>query len=656
MMSDNLGKDPVRSISTLLRQRELWLFLAIGGGIAVLGHGLLELLIRLGVAAGLANAVQIVVTLQLSFVAHDLVTWRRHTAGRAGDRRRRWWRFQAARGASALLSLVAFPFLAPVVGTAAAYWGLLVVGTAVNYCTDRFWSFTHHKTGTAMDAPTAGLRLRRTGRHRRPTSPMTRVALVLAALAALVGSAAVFVDTFLVVISLFMLLVAVTTLTFQLYKWWRPEHNDPDRYGFPDRPQLPGVILVPMRHEEAVAGHTLERLANLDHPDYWVVPIIDHPDDPGTAAIAHAKAAEYPGRVLVAAYPEDTDVHNKPIGLNAAVRMLDEIGVHYEWIGIADAEDLFHPDLLRMVDYRFRRTGAGIVQCGVQLMNFSADPGQLALPAGRLPRSRRWLRANASGWWRAANVLEYYKWFQSRLKLQAATRVMPLGGNTVFFRRRFLDALRDRYGAYWDEECLTEDCKIGIVASVLGYDVDVVYVDEMVTREETPDTLRGLVRQRVRWMQGFIQVFTEGEWLALPQAWQKVLAVYVLGFQFFQAFAIVFSPFALALALGHKSPIVVALLATVPLGISLLTIALDLLMLRQFGRTFGQQVRVRDYLGVALGGYPYQVVLSLAGVWALLRHLLGRTNWVKTAHSGAHLTAVPGHGGARVPAPAEVAA
>ena len=643
----------MRSVNALVRKREVTLFLLIGGSIAVLGHALLMMLIGLGMVPGVANAIQIVVTLQLSFVAHDALTWR----WRAGQRRARWlsrwWRFLAARSASAVVSLALFPVLSPVDGTAAASGGLLACGTVANFCTDRFWSFTHGTGGDRggrVDVPAADR-----GAGRRPA---VRVAAGLAVLVVVVGAAAVFVDAFLVVVSLFMLLVAVTTLAFQLYKWWRPQNNDPGQYGEPDAPELPGVILVPMRDEEAVAGRTLERLANLDHPDYRVMPIIDHPDDPGTAAIAHAKAAEYPGRVLVARYPEDTDVHNKPIGLNAAVRLLEEMQIDYEWIGIADAEDLFHPRLLRMVDYRFRRTGAGIVQCGVQLMNFSAHPSQVPMPAGRLPRLRRWLRANASGWWRAANVLEYYKWFQSRLKLQAVVKVMPLGGNTVFFRRQFLDALRARHGASWDEDCLTEDCKIGIAASVLGFAVDVVYVDDLVTREETPDTLGGLLRQRVRWMQGFTQVFTEREWLELPRLWQRVLAVYVLGFQYFQAFAIVFAPFALALALAHKSPVAVALLASVPLGISLLTTALDLLMLHQFGRTFEQKVLLRDYLGVAIGAYPYQVVLSVAGLWALLRHLRGRTNWVKTAHSGAHLTSVPGatHGGQATTAMPEEAA
>jgi cellulose synthase/poly-beta-1,6-N-acetylglucosamine synthase-like glycosyltransferase len=234
-------------------------------------------------------------------------------------------------------------------------------------------------------------------------------------------------------------------------------------------------------------------------------------------------------------------------------------------------------------------------------------------------------------------VLEYFKWFQSRLKLQAVTRVMPLGGNTVFFRRQFLEEMNARYGTWWDERCLTEDCKIGILASLLGSKIDVVYVDHMVTREETPASLGAFLRQRVRWMQGFIQVFFERDWLRLPTLTQRVLAVYVLGFQFFQAFTAVFAPVALALALYHKSPVTVALLATVPLALGVLSVTLDVVMLSQFGRAFGQKVRFRDYLGLVAGSYPYQIILSIAALWALLRYALGRDNWVKTHHGGAHL-------------------
>ncbi|NUT06092.1 MAG: glycosyltransferase family 2 protein [Hamadaea sp.] len=478
----------------------------------------------------------------------------------------------------------------------------------------------------------------RNPRPGRSPHRLLRLAIVLIGLVAVVTVAVRWLDAFLVAVSVFMLVVAVTTLAFQLYKWWLPEHNDPMRYGRPDEPQLPGVVLVPMRHEETVVEETLRRLAGLNHPDYWVVPIVDHRDDPVTADIAHAIAREFPSRVLVCSYPESTDVHNKPIGLNAAVQLLQEMGIVYEWIGIADAEDLFHPDLLRWVDYRFRLTGAGIVQCGVQLMNFAADATHVPPRSGPLSRVRRWFAAQTSAWWRAANVLEYYKWFQSRLKLQAATQVMPLGGNTVFFRREFLDALRERYGMWWDEECLTEDCKIGILASVLKFKVDVVYVDQMVTREETPESLPAFLKQRVRWMQGFIHVFFEFDWVRLPTMAQRVLAVYVLGFQFFQAFTGVFAPFALVLALTHKSPIAIALLATLPLALSVLSVVLDVLLLRQFGQVFQERTRLRDYAGLVLGAYPYQLVLSLAAAWAVARYALGRNSWVKTHHAGSHLT------------------
>ncbi len=623
---------PLRSVLRLLPRREHASFLAVGLAGALLGHLILTLLIDAGWRPGLANVAQVLITLQLNFVANRELTWRsrssvaRHRAARGFWAS--WWRFHTARGASTLLCLAAFPGLAAAIGAMTAYWLLLAVGTVLNYGSDKHWSF-------------------RGASDRLTSRPAAKLAMAGAALIGLALLAVALLDAFLVGISVFMLVIATTTLAFQLYKWWSPEHNDPDRYGEPDEPQLPGVVLVPMRHEEAVAEQTLERLANLNHPGYLVVPIIDHPDDPGTAAIAHAMAARYPEIILVCRYPEHTDTHNKPIGLNAAVTMLHERGVDYEWVGVADAEDLFHPELLRMVDYRFRVTGAGIVQCGVQLMNFSSDPRGHALPDSRFPRLRRWWRANTTAWWRTANVLEYFKWFQSRLKLQAAIGVMPLGGNTVFFRREFLEALHARSGRFWDEDCLTEDCKIGILASTLGYRVDVVYVDEMVTREETPHSLAAFVRQRVRWMQGFIQVFGEFDWLRLPTITQRVLAVYVLGFQFFQAFAGMLAPIALVLALMHKAPIVIALLATLPLGLSFLAIALDVLLLAQFSRTFEERARVRDYLGVILGSYPYQIVLSVAAVWAMCRFLMGRNNWVKTVHHGTHLRPVPAQGAAQ---------
>jgi hypothetical protein len=116
-----------------------------------------------------------------------------------------------------------------------------------------------------------------------------------------------------------------------------------------------------------------------------------------------------------------------------------------------------------------------------------------------------------------------------------------------------------------------------------------------------------------------------------------VLALYVLGFQFLQATAGVLAPVGLALALLHKAPVAITLLATVPLAISLLNVLLDVLLLTQFGRTFGIRVRLRDHAGLVLGAYPFQLVLSAAALWATARFALGRNDWVKTTHHGTHL-------------------
>ncbi len=513
-----------RTLRSALWHREHLLFLVIGASVAGFGRILLGLLLTAGWAAGLANATQFVVTLQLNFLANRGLTWRRRTGLRFW---RCWWRFQVARSSSALLCLTAFPVLATVAGISVAYWGLTGTATLVNLCSDRFWSFSPTRRATAAARPAP--------RHRRAdgrTGPDSCASRPPPASGRWRRRSSTRSSS-----------PSRCSCSSSRSPRWRSSSTS----GGPRRtttraatanrttPGCPASSWSRCATRKPSPRTPLQRLATLNHPDYRVVPVVDHPDDPGTAAIAHDYARRYPDRVLVCRYPEDTDVHNKPIGLNAAVEMLKERGVPFEWVGVADAEDLFHPDLLRMADYRLRRAGAGIVQCGVQLMNFSADPRTLPPAPGWPARVRRWWRANTSGWWRAANV-----------------------------------------------------------------------------------------------------------------------AVYVLGFQFFQAFVGLMAPLALALALYHKSPIVVALLATLPLALNLLAVVLDVVLLAQFGRTFREKVRLRDYAGLVLGFYPYQVTLSVAAVWALARFLSGRGNWVKTTHQGAHLrparAAVPRRRTAEVPA------
>jgi hypothetical protein len=39
--------------------------------------------------------------------------------------------------------------------------------------------------------------------------------------------------------------------------------------------------------------------------------------------------------------------------------MLHELQIPFAWVGVADAEDLFHPGLLKLVDYRSAPPGRG---------------------------------------------------------------------------------------------------------------------------------------------------------------------------------------------------------------------------------------------------------------------------------------------------------
>jgi cellulose synthase/poly-beta-1,6-N-acetylglucosamine synthase-like glycosyltransferase len=387
-----------------------------------------------------------------------------------------------------------------------------------------------------------------------------------------------------------------------LHAWTTPEHLVATRFSGrapSGTSRLRFSLLVPARHEEAVLGDTLDRLAAVDYEDVEILAIVGH-DDPGTAAVARAAAQRHPDRVRVVV---DSSVpKNKPKALNTALPECTG-----DVVGVMDAEDEVHPALLTNIAGRFEETGADVVQGGVQLMNFQ------------------------SSWWALRNVLEYYFWFRSRLHFHANARFIPLGGNTVFLRTEQLRAVGG-----WDPECLAEDCEIGVRLSTRGALVAVAYDPELVTREETPGDLRSLVKQRTRWCQGFLQVLRKGVWRQLPTRRQRLLARYTLAMPFLQAFTGLMIPVAVVLVLFAKVPAWLTLVTFLPLVPTVLTVVAEVVGLQEFGHAYGVRVRARDYLALLAGTLPYQVLLAVAAVRAVVREVRGQTGWEKTAHSGLH--------------------
>jgi glycosyltransferase XagB len=400
--------------------------------------------------------------------------------------------------------------------------------------------------------------------------------------------------------SIILTVIGGTTLWWMLHAWWTPQSLA--RTGFRGaavEPCLSFSLIVPARHEEAVLGATLARLAASDHPAFEILVVVGH-DDPATAAVAERAARRHPG--LIRVLMDVNQPKNKPKALNTALP-----ACRGDVVGVFDAEDEVHPQLLRHVDARFTDSGADVVQGGVQLMNYH------------------------SSWYSLRNVLEYYFWFRSRLHFHAGQRFIPLGGNTVFIRTDLL-----RWAGGWDPDCLAEDCELGVRLSSRGAKVAVAYDPLLVTREETPATLWALLKQRTRWNQGFLQVLRKGEWRRLPTRRQRLLARYTLAMPFLQAFIGVLIPLSLAATVVAKAPVLAALLTFLPLLPVLGVLATEAAGLGEFCRSYGLRARLRDYLRLLLGALPYHLLLALAAARAVARELRGNRSWEKTAHVGAH--------------------
>lgn len=395
-------------------------------------------------------------------------------------------------------------------------------------------------------------------------------------------------------------LFALSTFTLVTMLWeWRETHSSP-RSAAPGG-QLSFSLLAPARHEAAVFGATLDGLASLDHPHYEVLAIVGH-DDPDTTRVAQEAAARHPGiiRVIIDYHEEKS----KPKALNTALPHC-----RGDVIGIFDAEDVVHPGLLRRVEQIMLADRSAAVQAGVQLVNF-------------------W-----SKWYTLRNTLEYYFWFRSRLAFQAEHNFIPLGGNTVFMRRRVVSELGG-----WDPDCLAEDCEIGVRLSSHGLPVSVIYDPQLVTREEAPITIRQFIKQRTRWNQGFIQVLRKGEWRRLPGRAQRALAVITLLTPFLIASSGLLLLLSVASMLFIPLPDGWSLLTFLPILPMLATLVAECVGLHDLGQVVGRRPGIRHYLLLVIGLPLFQALLMFAAARACWRMAAGHTSWEKTNHVGVHLT------------------
>ncbi|MDX2162302.1 MAG: glycosyltransferase [bacterium] len=414
-----------------------------------------------------------------------------------------------------------------------------------------------------------------------------------------------------IIMTLTLIPQGVFTLIYMLYTWNNPEIAE--QYRSPKQfiaPKFSFTAILPARREENVIYDTIRAIDAIEYPDELkeILVMIRDDDDDATIAEAH-RAIRESGKDNIRVITFTDGPKNKPNGLNRGLRAATK-----DVVCIFDAEDQPHREIYNVINTVMDRDNADVVQSGVQLMNFK------------------------STWFSALNCLEYYFWFKSGL--HAFTRmfhVTPLGGNTVFFKRHWVEKVGG-----WDEQGLTEDADIGLRLTQAGAKIQIVYDEKHATQEETPDSVEQFVKQRTRWNQGFYQIFLKGDWIKMPTMRQRVTALYILLNSLFQALIVLYLPLGVFIALTQRLPVPVALISYIPIFMLLTQLVVNLIGLREFTAAYGERLPFLFRLKTALVYYPFQLMLSFSAARAIWRLLTNRSSWEKTAHSNLHRQAAQG--------------
>lgn len=408
---------------------------------------------------------------------------------------------------------------------------------------------------------------------------------------------------FLTLLSLLFIVHGVCNLVWLLYAWQDPKQINKEKTPkvFAS-PTLSFTALVPARHEARVIADTIDSINAMEYPDHLKeIIIICRDDDIHTIANVRAKISLLKKATIRLVIFNDGPI-NKPHGLNLGLKSAKN-----KVIAIFDAEDQPHPSLYQIANTLMTQHHLDALQSGVQLMD------------------------HRSHWFSMLNVLEYFFWFKSTMHFFAKQRVIPLGGNTVFFQRDKLMAVGG-----WDEHCLTEDADIGIRLSTQGAQIGVTYDERFVTREETPSSIGHFIRQRTRWNQGFLEIFCKWEWLKLKGLKQKILSAYILLTPYTQVVFLIFAIFSLYLVFTVSLPIWLVLLLTLPFYLLILQILIFNIGLYLFCKAYEQRYYLWFPLKLCISFLPYQLVLGISASRALLRNIMRRTNWEKTPHFNIH--------------------
>lgn len=238
------------------------------------------------------------------------------------------------------------------------------------------------------------------------------------------------------------------------------------------------TILVPAYKEVDVISKVVSHMNELDYPKSKldVLILLEEDDVETIEAVKNATPAEYVRIVVVPAGVPQT----KPRACNYGLMF-----ARGEFVVIYDAEDRPDANQLRAAVTEFNRD------------DFERELlGHNAHPLVCTQASLNYFNADYNVLTRMFSI-EYAHWFDAMLPGLDGTGVpLPLGGTSNHFRTSGLQKLGG-----WDPYNVTEDADLGLRASAEGYRVSTI---RSTTWEEACSQTRAWIRQRTRWIKGYM--------------------------------------------------------------------------------------------------------------------------------------------------------
>ncbi len=264
------------------------------------------------------------------------------------------------------------------------------------------------------------------------------------------------------------------------------------------------AILVPLWRENGVIGQMLDHnLAALRYRNYDIFVGV-YPNDEATVRAVSDAAARHPRvHMAMGAHKGPTSKGDNLNSIYAFLRCFEVThGCHFDVIMTHDAEDLIHPDSLRMINL------------------LSKDYAMVQVPVLALPTG---IREFTHGLY----CDEFGEYQQKDIPVrQYLGGFLPSNGVGTGFERSALEHLAaTRGGRIFDPQCLTEDYENGYCLHALGYPqifVPLRFSSEglLATREYFPRHWSAAVRQRSRWVAGIaLQSWERHGWRA---PWKQI--------------------------------------------------------------------------------------------------------------------------------------